>query len=354
MEQCPAHVLIFPFPVQGHVNLMLKVAELLGLAGFHVFESLNLKTKLLLREMLMAPNQLSFKSVPFVTYIVVDGIIGGFTSDIANELLIPIIYFRTTNACILWTHFFFLISLKLDMDRLVTSVPGMESFLRCRDLPSFCRFVYALILNTFEDLERPVLSHIHTRCSKVYSIGPLHTHLKFRLEAKVPPFQSQSLNSLFEVDMSCMTLLDAQPLKSVIHVSFGSITVLSRDKLMEFCYVAQKDGEGQVPMELVEGTKDRGYIVNWAPQEEVLAHEAIGGIWVGVPMICWPYFGDQQVNSKYVNEVWKLGLDMKDVCDKVIIEKMVNDLMVERREEFMRSTNEMARLAKESLSEGGY
>lgn len=79
--------------------------------------------------------------------------------------------------------------------------------------------------------------------------------------------------------------------------------------------------------------------------------ESIG---VGMPMICWSYFADQQVNSRYVNEVWKLGLDMKDVCDRVIIEKMVNDLMVERKEEFMRSTNEMARLAKESVSEGGY
>ena len=32
---------------------------------------------------------------------------------------------------------------------------------------------------------------------------------------------------------------------------------------------------------------------------------------------------------------------------------MVNDLMVERREEFVRSADEMAKLAKESVSEGG-
>ena len=64
-------------------------------------------------------------------------------------------------------------------------------------------------------------------------------------------------------------------------------------------------------------------------------------------MICWPYFSDQQVNSRYVNEVWKLGLDVKDVCDRVIIEKMVNELMVDRREEFMRLTNETAGLEKE-------
>ena len=97
-----------------------------------------------------------------------------------------------------------------------------------------------------------------------------------------------------------------------------------------------------------------------------MAHQAIGGflthsrwnstlesIVAGVPMICWPYFADQQTNSRFVSEVWKLGMDMKDVCDRVMVEKMVNHLMEERRENFMKSAAEMARLAKESVSEGG-
>ena len=70
-------------------------------------------------------------------------------------------------------------------------------------------------------------------------------------------------------------------------------------------------------------------------------------------MICWSYFYDQQVNSRFVSEVWKLGMDMKDVCDRIIIEKMVNDLMGRRREVFMKSTDEMAWLARKSVSEGG-
>jgi hypothetical protein len=41
MEQGPnappaPHVLVFPFPAQGHVNSMLKLAELLALAGLQV------------------------------------------------------------------------------------------------------------------------------------------------------------------------------------------------------------------------------------------------------------------------------------------------------------------------------
>lgn len=48
------------------------------------------------------------------------------------------------------------------------------------------------------------------------------------------------------------------------------------------------------------------------------------------------------VNSRLVSEVWKLGFDMKDRCDRVILEKMIRDLMGERKVEFMKSATEMA------------
>ena len=143
-----------------------------------------------------------------------------------------------------------------DMDQLVTSVSGMETFLRFRDLPSFCRVsnladpklqlfanetrqssrAHALILNTFEDLEGSVLSHITTQCPKIYTIGPIHAMLKLRLESETIQLQSRSPNSLFEVDRNCMAWLDDQPLNSVIYVSFGSTTVMTNDELMEFWY----------------------------------------------------------------------------------------------------------------------
>ncbi|PNY14763.1 UDP-glycosyltransferase 85A3-like protein [Trifolium pratense] len=87
--------------------------------------------------------------------------------------------------------------------------------------------------------------------------------------------------------------------------------------------------------ELEEGTsKEQGLIVGWVPQEEVLSHKAI----------------DQQINSRFVSEVWKIGLDMKDVCDRKVLENMVNDVMVNRKEEFLKSAMEIAKLACKSVS----
>ncbi|KAK9189393.1 hypothetical protein WN943_017989 [Citrus x changshan-huyou] len=456
MEEKPKspHILIFPLPCQSHVNSMLKLAEIFSLAGLKVtflnskhnherlirytdihdrflqysefqfktisdglpadhpragdrlmemFDSLSLNTRPLLKQMLIDTS-------PPVSCIIGDACME-FVVDVATELEIPVIHFRAISACSFWAYFSIPEMIQAgelpmkaydeDMDRLITKVPGMETFLRFRDLPSFCRVsdvtdrdlqvlknatqqsprAHALILNTFEDLEEPILSHIRTKCPKVYTIGPLHLQLKTRLASNMISSSSQkSPNSLWEVDRSCIEWLGKQPVRSVLYVSFGSITLLKREQLIEFwhglvdskqrfLWVIRPDsviGEGDAPAELVEGTKERGLLVSWVPQEEVLAHQAVAGflthsgwnstlesIVAGVPMICWPYFADQQINSRFVSEVWNLGLDMKDVCDRNVVEKMVNDLMVERKEEFMRAADRMATMARTTANEGG-
>ena len=150
-QERPPRVVIFPLPAQGHVNSMLKLAELLSLAGINVtflntdhlhnlllrhadvetrfaaypgFEfktisdglpddhsrstdsvmevlnSMNLTTKPVLKEMLVS-GVLSNS----VTCIIVDGAFTGFATDLAVELDIPIIHFRTVSACCIWNHF---------------------------------------------------------------------------------------------------------------------------------------------------------------------------------------------------------------------------------------------------------
>ncbi|XP_031273306.1 7-deoxyloganetic acid glucosyltransferase-like [Pistacia vera] len=455
MEENPhsPHLLIFPLPFQGHLNSMLKLAELLSLQGLSItflnshhshkrllrytdiharfaqypgfrfktfsdglpddhprtihqitemFDALYLSARPFLKKMLI-------DTLPPVSCIIGDGILG-FVPDVAKELKIPLIHFRTVSACSIWAYFCIPLLIQAgniplrgrheDMDRLITTVPGMEAFLRGRDLPGICKdndindrifqFVLdatlkssevdVLLLNTFEDLEGPMLSHIRTKCPKIYTIGPLHLHLETRLAASNNMESFKSSNSLWEVDRSCMVWLDKQPPQSVIYVSFGSLAMLTREQYLEFWHglVNSKQrflwvtrpgsvgGDDDSAMELAEGTKERGYIVGWAPQEEVLAHKAVGGflthsgwnstlesIVAGVPMICWPCLADQPLNSRFVSEVWKIGIDMKDVCDRKVVERMINDVMVERREEFVKSAKNLATLARRSISDGG-
>ncbi|PIA54527.1 hypothetical protein AQUCO_00900820v1 [Aquilegia coerulea] len=458
MEQTPvAHVLIFPFPAQGHVNSMLKLAELLCFSGLYV-TFLNTKHyhKRLLRftdaetrfesfpkfrfqtitdglpddhsrsvsyikdlitgiesvqpafRELMISNNLNSDNWPPVTCTIIDGLIA-FFMDVSKELGIPSISFRTTSACYLWSCFCYQNLTEAgefpfadnDMDKLISCVPGMQGFLRRRDLPSFYRIkelndpflklavtqtinstrASATILNTFEDLEGPILSEMRPHFPKIYTLGPLHAHLSSRRTNSFAP--SDSSNSLWEVDRSCMTWLDSQPLKSVVYVSFGSIALMTRNEMLEFWHglvnsgkrflwvirpdsVKDNDQKSQIPTELTEGTKDRGYMVGWCPQEQVLVHPAVGGflthsgwnstlesIIAGLPMVCWPVMGDQQINSRFVSQVWKIGLDMKDVCDRLTVEKMVNDLMENKRDELARSMDEISQMAKKSVSEGG-
>ncbi|KAK1268364.1 UDP-glycosyltransferase 85A5 [Acorus gramineus] len=278
-----------------------------------------------------------------------------------------------------------------DMDERIQSVPGMEGFLRRRDLPSFCRTeeladptfqlhlietqaairCSGLILNTLEPLESTILSHIRSQIPNVYPIGPIH--------AAAIKSQSTCMGSLRDVDRSCIEWLDAQPPKSVVYVSFGSIAVMSQDQLLEFWHGLVNSGqrflwaaredliddeECNMPSAPLDG---RGRMAGWAPQTEVLGHAAVGGflthsgwnstlesVFEGVPMLCWPFFADQQINSRYVSEVWKVGLDIKDTCDRVTVERMVRELMEGERSDCLRRyAAAMAEKAKGSVGEGG-
>ncbi|KAM1048868.1 hypothetical protein ACFX2C_028032 [Malus domestica] len=455
MEQQP-HVVIFPLPLQDHIKPLLCLAELLCHSGFHVtfvnthqnykrfgnseaisthfptlhFESISdglpeehpraISSTLLieLKSSIKPPFRELLKTiilraddkdhvigcwVPPLTCIITDGTLAG-AFDIAQELGIPIIAHNVPYPGYLWT----VLSIpKLveqgqipfkddDMNVEIMGVPGMEGYLRRRDLPGFCKVkqadhpalqyisneyktlkrASALILDSVYELDAPILSHMAQVFPKIYTLGPIHA----LLNSQVGDI-SRELNSHTKTAQKCMTWLDNHPSRSVIYVSFGSLVKLTHEQVIEFWYGLVKSGQPfiwvirsditsrqdlDVPAELETGTKERGFIVEWAPQEEVLAHIAVGGflthsgwnstlegIVAGVPMICFPILGDHMIVSRTVCLKWKIGLPLSENCDRSEIETVIKDLMGYKKEGIQKSMDSTSKLARDSVKKGG-
>ncbi|KAL0872420.1 hypothetical protein Bca101_022125 [Brassica carinata] len=176
--------------------------------------------------------------------------------------------------------------------------------------------------------------------------------------------------------------LDLQPKQSVVYVSFGSGGALTAEQTMELAYGLEMTGHrfvwvvrppaeddpsasmfdkatnqaeplGFLPYGFLDRTKDIGFVVRtWAPQEEILAHEATGGfvshcgwnsvlesIVNGVPMIAWPLYSEQKMNAWLVSEELKIAARVdvgNGVVKKEEIVEMVKRVMDEEEGKEMR------------------
>ncbi|XP_062186876.1 UDP-glycosyltransferase 76C2-like isoform X2 [Phragmites australis] len=207
------------------------------------------------------------------------------------------------------------------------------------------------ILNTFEALEARELEMIQDELADripAFAVGPLHKL------TSVDGAQTSLLNQ----DRSCIEWLDTQAPGSVLYVSFGSVVHVTQDEFMEVAWGLAYSGRpflwvvrrglvlGVEKPELPEGfesmVEGKGKVIEWAAQQEVLAHSAVGGFWThngwnstlesiceGVPMLSSPLFGDQLATGRYVQDMWKIGILLEGVLERVKIEKAVRTLLDE-------------------------
>jgi hypothetical protein len=229
-----------------------------------------------------------------------------------------------------------------------------------------------LVLNTFDALERPELEGLRRDLAvPVFDIGPLHK------------FAPAGDSSLLRQDWSCLEWLDRWPPESVLYVSFGSLACMSSRDLEETAWGIAASGvpflwvvrpglvrgcaEHHLPDGFGAATRGRGMVVAWAPQEEVLRHRAVGGFWThtgwnsttesvceGVPMLCRPYFGDQMGNARYVEHVWRVGLEVAGELERGSVEAAIRRLMTGRDGAEMRArAGELKEAAVECTGKGG-
>lgn len=180
----------------------------------------------------------------------------------------------------------------------------------------------------------------------------------------------------------CIKWLETKPPKSVVYVSFGSMVSLTAEQMEEiagglkerglpFVWVVKESDQGKLPDGFVESTKEKGLIVRWCNQLELLAHPAIccfvshcgwnstlEGLSLGVPMVGVPQWTDQLTDAKFVEEIWQVGLrakeDEKGVVRKeqlVMCLKQVTE--GEKSLEIRKNADKWKELAKNALGEGG-
>ncbi|VAH40440.1 unnamed protein product [Triticum turgidum subsp. durum] len=332
----------------------------------------------------------SVAGVPPVSCIVADGIMS-FSMDAAVELGVPCVLFWTASVCgfMGYRNFQFLLDEGLTplkdeeqvkngyLDTPVAQARGMSKHMHLRDFSSFIRTTdpgdvmfnflkheveqsdraAAVILNTFDELEQTALDAM---CSilplPVYIISPLNFLTEqLVLEGDVGDKLAAIRPSLWREDRSCLEWFRGREPRSVVYVNYGSITTMSGQELVEFAWglancsydflwIVRNDlvkGDTAVlPSEFLEATKGRCLLASWCEQEAVLRHEAVGaflthcgwnsmmeGISVGVPMLCWPFFAEQQTNSRYACVEWGVGMEVGDDVRREAVEARIREVM---------------------------
>ncbi|KAI4305812.1 hypothetical protein L6164_029155 [Bauhinia variegata] len=335
----------------------------------------------------------SSSEVPPVSCIIADGVTG-FAIKAANELGIRNVQFWTASACGFQGYLQYdelvkrgIVPFKDEsfigdgtLDTTLDQIPGMKN-IRLKDMPSFMRVTdlndimfdflgseaqhclrsSSIIINTFQELESEVLDAIKVKNPNLYTIGPLHLLGRHFLDKE----SELSGSSLWKNDTKCIQWLDKRDPNSVIYVNYGSITVMSEQHLREFAWglanskhpflwivrpdVVMGKENANLPQEFLDEIKDRGFITSWCPQSQVLAHPSVGvflshcgwnstieSIAAGVPMICWPFFAEQQTNCRYACTRWGIGMEVNHDVKREEIEALVNEAIKGERGKKMR------------------
>ncbi|CAN6276559.1 unnamed protein product [Urochloa humidicola] len=250
-----------------------------------------------------------------------------------------------------------------------------------------------ILVNTCRALEGEfmdvVADHLAADGKKCFAIGPLNPLLRHT------GAHEQSSAPRHE----CLDWLDKQPPASVLYVSFGTTSTLRTEQIAElaaalrdsnqrFIWVLRdadrgdeftEQGESQsrhaeLLLEFTKQTDGRGMVITgWAPQLEILAHEAtaafmshcgwnstVESLSHGKAILAWPVHGDQPWDAELVCRYLKAGILVRpweqhgevipaEAIRQVIVSAMVSDegMAVQQRAKVL------GEAVRASLADGG-
>ncbi|KAL1195432.1 Flavonol 3-O-glucosyltransferase [Cardamine amara subsp. amara] len=246
------------------------------------------------------------------------------------------------------------------MEETLEFITGMEK-IRVKDIPEgvvsgnlnsvFAKMLHqmslvlprasAVFINSFEELDPILTDNLKSKLKRYLNIGPL-------------ALLSQRETIVHDPN-GCLAWMEKRSPASVAYISFGTFLTPPPGELVAiaqglesskvpFVWSLKEKNMVHLPKGFLDRTREQGIVVPWAPQVELLKHEATGvfvthcgwhsvleSVCGGVPMICRPFFGDQRVNGRSVEVVWEIGMTIingvftKDGFEKCLDRVLVQD-----------------------------
>ncbi|WCJ19162.1 Flavonol 3-O-glucosyltransferase [Euphorbia peplus] len=280
-----------------------------------------------------------------ITGMVTDAFFG-FAADMAEDMGVPWFACWTAAAISASTHFYTDLIRgnfgESGKEETLKGIPGMSK-VQIGDLPEGILFgdlnsiisqmlhkmghnlpkADAVFINSFEEIDPIVTTDLKSKFKRLLCTGPFNS-ITSQPSSTPQPHDPHG----------CIPWLDTQKPESVAYISFGSVVVPPPHELsalaealeasnVAFIWSLKDHAKTNLPNGFMDRTKSQGLVVPWTPQIEVLSHSATGvflthcgwnsvmeSIEAGVPMICRPFFGDQRLNGRFVQDVLEIGVQV--------------------------------------------
>ncbi|PWA87511.1 UDP-glucosyl transferase 74B1 [Artemisia annua] len=383
------HVLVLPYPSQGHINPLLQFAKRLVSKGLKATIATTHYTVSSISAPFVEVEPISdgFDDEGFAKAKSAEVFLESFKSNGSRTLTQLIKKHQTTKepiTCIVYDSF---LPWALDVAR-ENGIFGGPFFTNSATVSAIFSLIHA------GTLKLPVLLE---DCPVVTpGVPPLNLEdLPSFLNApeSYPAYLRMKMNQFSNLDKAdwifsnTFLSLEAEPRSSVAFISFGSMVSLSQQEMEEiawglqdsehyFLWVVRDSDKHKLPkgfLELTTKDQEKGMIVNWCNQLEMLAHDSVGcfvthcgwnstleGLSLGVPMVGVPKWADQLTDAKFIKDVWRVGVRAKadGVTGIVTREELVtclNEVMSDGEKGLVikKNARKWRELAKEAISEGG-
>nr|GEU63958.1 UDP-glycosyltransferase 74G1-like [Tanacetum cinerariifolium] len=233
--------------------------------------------------------------------------------------------------------------------------------------------------NTFYKLEEEVIKWMR-KMWPLKVIGPSVPSMY--LDKRLEDDKDYGISLIKANHSECMDWLNEKTKGSVVYASFGSMAQLGPEQMEEvawglndscanFLWIVRDDEKENFPKGFLDVKTEKGLIVAWCKQLEVLAHDSVGcflthcgfnstleALSLGVPVVGMPQWTDQTTNAKYLDDIWGVGVrvkaDEKGVVRRENLVSCINDILEgERGITARKNAAKWKDLAVEAVEEGG-